>query len=120
MDLSARLVGFYKSVRTTVQQGKLYRLQRPEGSGSANVEYVSQDGRQAVLFSYLHSAQYGMAQPRIHLEGLDPRARYRVRALEENKYIGEASVSGALLMGNGVALGMLGDYDSTALLLDRE
>ncbi len=120
MDLATRMVTFYKSVRTTVQQGKLYRLQRPEGSESTSLEYVSQDGTQAVLFAYLHSMRYGMAQPGIHLEGLDSKARYRVRALDERKYAGETSVSGAVLMGQGVDLRLMGDYDSTALVVERE
>lgn len=119
LALSAQLTAFYKTVRTTVQHGDLYRLVRPEGSESADVEYVARDGSQAVVFSYLHSQHYGMAQPRVQLQGLDPNAMYRVKALDPAKYVGEAEVSGAVLMGRGVQFALVGDYDSTALELER-
>lgn len=119
VELATRLTQFYKSVRTTVQHGKLYRLRRPEESESSQVEYVAQDGSQAVLFGYLHSQHYGMPQPLIRLEGLDSKAQYRVTPLDKQKYAGEEVVSGAVLMGQGVRLMLFGDYDSTALVLER-
>ena len=119
LEEATRLTAFYKTVRSTVQHGKLYRLQRPEGNESAHVQYVSEDGSQAVLFSYLHSQQYGMAMPRVQLEGLDPRAEYRIVPMVPGKYVGDDVVSGALLMGQGVALRLAGDYDSEALRLER-
>jgi alpha-galactosidase len=118
--LAEQLTGFYKEVRTTVQHGKLYRLQRPEGNEAAQVEYAAQDGSQVVLFSYLHSQSFGMAQPRVHLQGLDANAMYSVRPLDAAKYTGGKVVSGAELMGDGVAVHLQGDYDSTALLFQRE
>ena len=120
MDLSKRMVAFYKTIRTTVQQGKLYRLQQPEGSEGTQVQYVSQDGAQSVVFVYLHSQQNGLQQPYVALQGLDPKAHYRVRALDEKKYAGEAVVSGAVLMGSGLPVHLGGDYDSTAVVLERE
>ena len=120
MDLSKRMVAFYKTVRSTVQQGKLYRLQRPAGSASAQVEYVSQDGSQTVVFAYLHSQQYGVAVPPVPLQGLNPKARYRVRPMDEKKYAGEQVVSGAVLMGIGLPMQLRGDYDSTAVILERQ
>ena len=119
MDLSKRMITFYKTIRTTVQQGKLFRLEAPEGTEASQVEYVSQDGTQAVVFDYLHSQQFGMAQPQVPLRGLDAKAQYRVRALDEKKYVGEAVVSGAVLMGIGLPLQLHGDYDSTAIVLER-
>jgi alpha-galactosidase len=44
---------------------------------------------------------------------------YRVDALDAKKYTGEQIVSGSVLMGAGVQLRLNGDYDSTALVLDR-
>ena len=77
-----------------------------EGADVTAAEVASHhpDGAQAVLFSYLHSQQYGMPPARIHLEGLDPNAMYRVHPLDPKKYIGDATVSGAVLMGEGVQL----------------
>ncbi len=118
-EIATRLTAFYKTVRTTVQHGKLYRLQPPEQSESSQVQYVAQDGTQAVLFAYLHSQHYGMAQPAIRLKGLDPEAAYRVRPLDSSKYTGEPTVSGAVLMGKGIDLTLAGDYDSTAVVFER-
>ena len=116
---SADLVSFYKTVRTTVQHGKLYRLRQPEHNESSDVEYVAEDGSQAVVFSYLHSQHYGMARPAVQLEGLEPRANYRIVPLNAGKYAGDEVVSGAVLMGQGITLQLAGDYDSTALRLER-
>jgi alpha-galactosidase len=119
MSSAARLVGFYKGVRTTVQHGSLYRLESPLNSETSQTEYVSPDGKQAVLFAYLHSQNYGIAYPLVRLAGLDPQATYNVRALDAAKYTGEATVSGSVLMGAGVTLNLAGDYDSTALVFER-
>ncbi|GAA3754172.1 alpha-galactosidase [Terriglobus aquaticus] len=119
MALGAKLTAFYKSIRNTVQQGDLYRLAPPTDRDATQVEYVSRDGSQAVLMAYLHSQRLGVAYPPVRLLGLDAKAMYRVRALDAAKYHGDATVSGAVLMGSGVALSMVGDYDSTAVVLER-
>ena len=119
MALSTKLVAFYKDIRTTVQQGALYRLASPLERDAAQVEYVSRDGKQAVLLAYLHSERLGIAYPPVRLQGLQADAMYRIRALDAGKYRGEATVSGAVLMGSGVPLELHGDYDSTALVLER-
>ena len=118
-ELATKLVAFYKGIRTTVQQGALYRLQPPTDRDGTQVEYVSRDGSQAVLLAYLHSVRLGVAYPPVRLQGLDANAMYRVRALDPAKYRGEAIVSGAVLMGAGVQLALYGDYDSTAVVLER-
>lgn len=118
--LGAKLTAFYKIIRTTVQQGSLYRLQSPIGNDETQVEYVSRDASQAVLLAYLHSERLGLAYPTIRLQGLDPAAMYRVKPLDANKYSGEETVQGSVLMGVGIQLRMYGDYDSTALVLERQ
>ncbi len=127
--LGAKLTALYKTVRTTVQQGSLYRLTSPgtEGQhaslnnevGASQVEYVARDGSQAVLFAYLHSMRYAVGYPTVRLRGLDPNATYRIKALDADKYKGDDTVSGSVLMGAGVQLRLAGDYDSTALVLER-
>jgi alpha-galactosidase len=119
LDQATRLTAFYKTIRTTVQHGDLYRLQRPENNEATETEYVSRDGAQAVLFSYLHSQQFGMAQPRVRLQGLDSKASYRLKPLDPAKYKEEEVVSGAVLMGRGVLPILAGDYDASALVLER-
>ena len=119
MGTAQRLTAFYKTVRTTVQHGKLYRLQSPLDSEVSQVEYVAQDGSQAVLLAYLHSQHYGLTYPTIRFQGLDPKATYRIRALDAGKYAGEATVQGSVLMGSGVELKLQGDYDSTAVTVEK-
>ena len=119
MDAATRLIAFYKTIRTSVQHGRLFRLASPLTGDASQVEYVSPDGREAVLLAYLHSQQYGLAYPPVRLAGLDPQAMYTVRPLDQQKYTGENIVSGSILMGMGVSLNLKGDYDSTALVLER-
>lgn len=119
MALSAKLVSFYKTIRTTVQQGAQYRLQSPLDRDETQMEYVSRDGSQAVLLAYLHSQRLRVAYPPVRLKGLDANAMYRVRALDPQKYRGEEMVSGAVLMGAGVQLNLRDDYDSTAVVFER-
>ena len=99
-----------------MQQGKLYRLQSPEDGESARVQYISEDGSQSVVFAYLHSQHYGMQEPRTQLQGLDPKASYRVAPLDAAKYRGDEIVSGEVLMSEGMEIRLAGDYDSTALV----
>ena len=74
-----------QEIRETVQKGKLYRLFSPrEGEFTAN-QYVSQDGKQAVLFAFLHSQQYLRSRADCLSAGAGPRsATYRVRPLTTN------------------------------------
>jgi alpha-galactosidase len=119
MDAARRLTAFYKTIRATVQHGELYRLQSPLGSETSQTEYVSQDRSQAVLLAYLHSQRYGLAYPTVRLEGLDPESMYRVRPLDAAKYAGQTTIQGSVLMGAGIELNLGGDYDATALVLEK-
>jgi alpha-galactosidase len=83
------------------------------------MEYVAQDGSQAVLLAFQHSQRLLLPYPTVRLRGLAPDAMYRLRALDPEKYMGEAVLSGSVLMGAGVNLKLEGDYDSTALVLER-
>jgi alpha-galactosidase len=119
MALSAKLTEFYKTIRTTVQQGRLYRLASPLTGDPSQMEYVAQDGSQAVLLAFQHSQRLLLPYPAVRLRGLAPDAMYRLRALDPEKYTGEAVLSGSVLMGAGVNLKLEGNYDSTALVLER-
>jgi alpha-galactosidase len=119
MALSAKLTEFYKTIRTTVQQGRLYRLASPLTGDPSQMEYVAQDGSQAVLLAFQHSQRLLLPYSTVRLRGLAPDAMYRLRALDPEKYTGEAVLSGSVLMGAGVMLELKGDYDGTALVLDR-
>ena len=50
MAVATRMIAFYKQIRATVQDGKLYRLGSPMGSNVSAMEYISEDNRQIALF----------------------------------------------------------------------
>jgi len=118
--LATKMIAYYKTIRATVQQGRLYRLFSPRvGELTAN-QYVSEDGKQAVLFAFLRSQQYGRPAPTIRLRGLDERGVYRVKALDGSKVAEKLeTASGAYLQNHGLNLVLKGDYDSTSVLLER-
>jgi alpha-galactosidase len=117
--LAARMIGTYKSIRETVQQGDLYRLFSPrEGELTAN-QYVSAGGKQAVLFAFLHSQQYLRPAPTVCLRGLDEKAAYRIKSVDGKLVEKQEVLSGSFLMHHGLNLNLRGDYDSTLVILER-
>jgi alpha-galactosidase len=120
MQASAQFVAFYKRIRQTVQRGALYRLIQPQGSESSATEYVSNDGRQAVLFGYLHSQQFGTPFPTVFLHGLDGQALYKVEAIDPSQVQAADTLSGDYLMHHGINLNLHSDYDSTAVILEKQ
>jgi len=117
--LATEMVSFYKAVRATVQEGNLYRLSSPrEGDLTAN-EYVSADGKQAVLFAFLHSQQFSRPAATIYLRGLDEGGLYRIRTIDAKLVEKQETASGSFLMDHGIHLKLMGDYDSTAVSLER-
>jgi alpha-galactosidase len=123
MATAKDLVTFYKSIRPTVQQGRQYRLIAPSRpaapSERAATEYVSSDGTQAVVFAYLHSQNFGDPYPLVRLRGLDPKAIYRLRPLDAQQLHSQQEASGSYWMSHGLQLDLRGDYDSTAVVLER-
>ena len=120
LQAAARYVAFYKRARTAVQRGALYRLIAPEGSESSATEYVSSDGRQAVLFAYLHSQQFGNPFPLVFLRGLDENALYKIEAIDPGQVQEMGTVSGGYLMHHGVTLDLHSDYDSTSVIFEKQ
>jgi alpha-galactosidase len=118
-ELGTKMVATYKSIRDTVQRGLLYRLASPrEGTLTSN-EYVSQDGRQAVLFAFLQTQQLLRPVAPIRLQGLNPEAVYRIRTIDDKLIDQGDTISGAALMNRGVSLRLGGDFDSTMLIFER-
>ncbi len=114
--LATQMVALYKRIRETVQFGNQYRLLSPRTNDTTANEYVSRDGKEAVLFAFRHSQQYNTEAPTIHLQGLDPRVVYQVE-LWDGTVLGKNS--GAYLMENGINVKLHGDFDSTAVLLHQ-
>ncbi|GAC1666003.1 MAG: alpha-galactosidase [Candidatus Acidiferrum sp.] len=112
-----KLVQYYKSVRATVQNGRLYRLAAAQQNFAAN-EYVAGDGSQAVVFGFLHSQQFRRTPAPLELRGLDEGAVYRVHRYGDTDDQSK-SLSGAYLMHHGLDFNLKGDYDSASVLLER-
>ena len=117
--LATRMVDLYKAIRSTVQQGSLYRLFSPREGGFTANEYVSEDGRQAVLFAFRSAQHFGYPPPTVRLSGLDEQAVYRVKTIDDKLAEQLDTASGAYLMNQGVDLRLTGDFDSTAIVFER-
>jgi len=119
MSVATRMVAFYKQIRATVQDGKLYRLGAPMESNLSAMEYISEDSQQIVVLAFLHSQQFGQSMPLLHLQGLAEDAMYAV-SITDNKLEDQAEkLSGAYLMHHGIQLRLRGDYDASAIKFDR-
>ncbi len=113
--LATKMIALDKRIRQTVQMGDLYRLLLPDENDTTSNEYVSQDGKEAVLFAFRHSQQYNTPPPTIRLRGLESRSVYQLEKLDGST----AEFSGAYLMEHGLDLTLRGDFDSTIVLLHR-
>ena len=119
-DLAMKMISYYKSIRETVQMGSLYRLFSPrEGEFTAN-ESVARNGKQAVVFAFLHSQQFRNPMPAVHLRGLDANAIYRVKRIDDKLVDKHETYSGSYLMNHGIEFNLTGDYDSTAVTFERQ
>lgn len=118
-----QMISVYKSIRETVQNGALYRLALPTAGNFMASEYVSADRSQVVLFAFLHSQQFGRNIPPVLLRGLDEKVTYTLARLDAKPEPKNATLpkelSGAYLMHHGLSLSLKGDYDSTAIKLER-
>ena len=115
------MIAQYKAVRETVQRGELYRLITPEhGNEQSVTESVARDGHEAVVFAFLHSSNELYAYPRLHLEGLEPNANYRIDILN-GRVSGDTPqhASGAYWMDRGIDLDLQGDFRAMAFRVER-
>jgi alpha-galactosidase len=119
-DLATKMIALYKRIRTTVQLGDLYRLLSPRSGEVTANQYVSAGGKQSVLFAFRHSQQYNTAAPTVFLRGLDEKALYRVESVDGQLVEKQPELSGAYLMHRGLNLVLKGDFDSTAVVLERQ
>jgi alpha-galactosidase len=118
--LATRMIGAYKRVRATVQLGDLYRLASPRTNDVTVNQYIAADGRQSVVFAVRHSQQYNTPAPAIYLRGLDEKATYKVDSLNGKLTGGQQTLSGAYLMNRGLSVNLGGDFDSTAIVLEKQ
>ena len=114
-----KMIALYKRIRATVQTGGLYRLASPRTNDVSASQYLSSDGKQAVVFAFRHSQQYNTAAPALCLRGLDERAVYRVEPIDGKLLERQPQLSGAYLMRAGLNVNLRGDFDATAVILER-
>jgi alpha-galactosidase len=118
-QLATDMMSTYKSIRATVQMGKLYRLYSPRHGDLTANQYVSEDGKQAVLFVFMHSQQMRRNAPTIYLRGLDEKATYRVKTIDKKLVESQRELSGSYLMNQGLNFRLAGDFDSTLAILEK-
>ncbi|MGH9654222.1 MAG: alpha-galactosidase, partial [Bryobacteraceae bacterium] len=115
---ATKMIALYKRIRKTIQFGDVYRLRSPWTHDVSAKEYISQGGKEAVLFGYRHSQEFNRPAPAIRLRGLDKDALYKLAA-PDGKLESAAELSGAYLMQAGVHLRLRGDYDAAIVILHR-
>ena len=72
------------------------------------------------MFAFRHSQQYNTQAPTIYLRGLEEKATYRIEALDNKLVEKQQTLSGAYLMNRGLNVNLRGDFDSTAIILERQ
>jgi alpha-galactosidase len=119
LDLGRTMVEYYKTIRRTLEEGDLYRLASLREGNLAAAEYVAPDRKQAILFAFLHSQQFLYEAPTIYLRGLDERGLYRLKSIDDKLVEKQQVLSGSYLMNHGLNFNLVGDFDSTSVLLER-
>lgn len=116
----------YKRLRTTIQQGDLYRLVSPYKNDHAALMFVSADRRKAVVCVYgmARLAMQGNPAP-LHLRGLYPNLRYRITEINKaaESHIGPLegkAFGGDALMTQGLPFTLGNEDDSLVLELTAE
>lgn len=131
--LCKNAIAEYKSIRSIVQLGDIYRLVSPyDKQGVASLMYVAPEKDKAVFYWWKTEHFCNQHLPRVKMAGLDPNKQYRVHELNriDNKPLNfEGKVySGAYLMANGLEIPYthnvdyhkLNDYASRVILLNEE
>ncbi len=108
----AQYIALYKELREVIQYGKQYRLSSLRTSPLHAVEYVGEDGGEAVIFAFYQGYRYEAACPRIYPRGLAADGVYQVEGQE-------APLHGDTLMYGGIEGNMGGDFDSRLIRLKR-
>ena len=118
--LAAEMIALYKKIRPLVQDGILHRLHSPFESNRAAVQYVSQDGSEAVVFLYNlwetlpGSTPTARAGGVVQLRGLDPDANYVLTG------VWKGMVSGRTLMHIGLPWFVRGNFNSAIVTLKKQ
>lgn len=125
-EFAANAIKDYKTIRSIVQFGDLYRLISPYGkNGWASHMYVSKDKSQSVFFAYSLKYHGRTTYLETKLKGLNPNKNYKITELNvksgQNSFSGNGQIfTGDYLMKVGVNLNIGNPFDSTVLLLTEQ
>jgi len=115
-------VRLYKEIRPLVQFGDFYRLLSPFEGNEAAWMFISEDGREALVFYFNVLNEANSVLRRLRLKGLDPQANYAVEPLDGWQDAGGAAgvYGGDQLMYAGLTLQTgHGDFQSRLFRLRR-
>lgn len=93
IQLAKEKIALYKEIRPLVHNGLLYRLSSPFETNRSVLEYISKDGKEAVVFCYNIAEQMAAStrcpveKIRLKLKGLHPEKTYTVDG-EKDAYTG--------------------------------
>lgn len=119
---SKKYIEFYKTIRRTVQRGDLYRLTSPESEGLCVNQFISEDGKQSVLFALLKTKEkYSVFNQPIYLRGLEADAKYVIKPMHEGKLVDKIqTASGSYLENHGIRFQFpSNDMDGTVVVLEK-
>ena len=105
------IIASAKKYRGLVQKGTFSRLISPLSGKYAAWQFVSPDGKQALLCVYRILSEAGTPPVRVKMTGLDPAGSYR----DETGEI----YSGAVLMYRGFSVQIDGDFGSSLVLFEK-
>ena len=108
-----RAVADYKRIRSTVQQGDLYRLASPYEKPYAALMYVNEDRTHAVVFA-LGLDKEGEKSVALRLSGLADGADFEIAEIDCD------APRGARLSGRELSLTLRGPYDSAVFELSKK
>lgn len=117
-----KYIDFYKTIKRTVQRGDLYRLSPSDESGLRVNQFVSEDGKQSVVFALLKTREkYPVLDQSIFLRGLDANARYRIKPMHDGKLVEKIqTASGDYLENHGIHFRFPAqDMDGTVVVLEK-
>ncbi|MDI7247783.1 MAG: alpha-galactosidase [Bacillota bacterium] len=123
LELARQKIAEYKEIRHIVQEGRLYRLTSPSGTGSnagvslSAVQYVSPDQDESVLFVFLLSRQFRTPIPRTMLRGLRPDCVYEVTG--NGPHAEPVRLSGKALSSLGIEPALSASRDSLLVRIRR-
>lgn len=112
MTLAKEQVDFYKAHRSTIHFGDMYRLYDPMKAPFAAWQYVSKDGEETILCTYVIASIPNIAAERVKMQGLDAEASY-VESETGRVY------PGAFLMQVGYAVERRADHVSQMVVFRR-